>query len=82
MERHEGPIQKPGDNSGNIGMHVKTDKDGEQHLNMSTLVDHLEQQTSGPHDDRASEFKKPNADKFEQGATKDTAGQAKGNERS
>jgi hypothetical protein len=80
MEREEAPKAKPGDNYGNIGMHVKQGMDGDSHLNMSSLVDHLEQQKTGPHDDRAGAFAKPNADKLELGGSRDSAKDAKGSE--
>ena len=82
-ERKEAPANredKGTDPYGEIGAHVKSDADGQQHINRASLVDHLEQQKSGPHDDRAGEFKKPNADKFTPGASKDSAKDAMGNE--
>lgn len=80
MERSEKPAERPGDNMGNIGMHVHTDQSGDHHFNLTTAVNHLEQQASGPHDNRSKEFGKPNADKFAAGATKDSAKDAAGNE--
>jgi hypothetical protein len=82
-EKPEGPIQRPGDPFGKMEEHIHHDtQTGDHYLNISSLTDELERQASGPHDDKAGEFKKPNADKFEEGATKDTPKEAKGNERS
>ncbi len=79
-ERKEEPPQRPGDNMGNMSQHVHQDQTGDHHFNMTSLVDHLEQQSSGPHDDKAKEFAKPNADKFAMGGSKDSEKDAKGNE--
>jgi hypothetical protein len=82
-EKHEAPPARPGDPSGSMEGHIHKDaQTGDHYLNLSSITDAMERQTSGPHDDRAKEFSKPNADKFEEGATKDTAKEAKGNERS
>jgi len=82
-EKHEAPAARPGDPYGKIEEHVhKDEQTGDHYLNLSSITDAMERQSSGPHDDRAGEFKAPNKDKFEEGATKDTAKQAKGNERS
>jgi len=80
-EREEKPAERPGDNYGGMQQHVMHDaQTGDHYLNLSSLTDTLERQASGPHDDKAAAFKKPNADKFEKGATQDSAKEAKGNE--
>lgn len=83
MEREEAKADaadRGTDPGGNISQHVQKDEGGDHHFNLTTLVDHLEQQSSGPHDDRSKEFGKPNVDKFTAGASKDSAKDSKGNE--
>jgi len=83
MEREQAPAN-PADKGtnphGGISQHVKTDEGGDHHFNMTSLVAQLEQQKTGPHDDREGAFKKPNAGKFTQGASKDSKKDSEGNE--